>query len=111
VYWAKNAAADFSGRVEVVDLRTLHPIDEATILASVKKNSRCLVVTEEPVHNSFAQALAGLVAEKCFELLDAPVRVVGSENLPAIPLNATLEHTMIPNTDKVREAMRLLLNY
>ncbi|MFM7767821.1 MAG: transketolase C-terminal domain-containing protein, partial [Bacteroidota bacterium] len=111
VYWAKNAAADFPGRVEVVDLRTLHPIDEATIVASVQKNSRCLVVTEEPVNNSFAQALAGHIAEKCFEALDAPVRVVGSEELPAIPLNATLEHTMIPNTDKVRNAMRNLLDY
>lgn len=111
VYWAKNAAADFPGRIEVVDLRTLHPIDEATILASVQKNSRCLVVTEEPVNNSFAQALAGHIAEKCFESLDAPVRVVGSEGLPAIPLNATLEFTMIPNTDKVRAAMRNLLDY
>jgi 2-oxoisovalerate dehydrogenase E1 component len=70
-----------------------------------------LVVTEEPVNNSFAQALAGNISEKCFASLDAPVRVIGSENLPAIPLNATLEHTMIPNTDKVREAIRGLLNY
>ena len=69
------------------------------------------MVTEEPVNNSFAQALAGHIAEKCFESLDAPVRVVGSEDLPAIPLNATLEFTMIPNTDKVRAAMRNLLDY
>ncbi|MFN5224487.1 MAG: thiamine pyrophosphate-dependent enzyme [Bacteroidota bacterium] len=111
VYWSKNAAVDFPGRVEVVDLRTLHPVDEDTIMASVRKNGRCLVVTEEPVNNSFAQALAGNISEKCFASLDAPVRVIGSENLPAIPLNATLEHTMIPNTDKVREAIRGLLNY
>ena len=111
VYWSKNASVDFPGRVEVVDLRTLHPVDEDIIMESVRKNGRCLVVTEEPVNNSFAQALAGNISEKCFASLDAPVRVIGSENLPAIPLNATLEHTMIPNTDKVREAIRGLLNY
>jgi len=111
VYWSKNAAVDFANRVEVVDLRTLHPIDEHTILESVKKNGRCLVVTEEPVNNSFAQALAGRISSLCFEHLDAPVRVIGSHDLPAIPLNATLEFTMIPNTEKVKAAMQGLLDY
>jgi 2-oxoisovalerate dehydrogenase E1 component len=111
VYWAKNAAKNFPGRIEIVDLRTLVPLDEKTILASVKKHSRCLVVTEEPVVNSFAQSLAGLISEKCFEFLDAPVRIIGSENLPAIPLNSTLEATMLPNADKVAKIMSELLDY
>jgi len=111
VYWAKNAAKNFPGKIEIIDLRTLVPLDEKTILASVKNNSRCLVVTEEPVQNSFAQSLAGMISEKCFEFLDAPVRVIGSENLPAIPLNSTLEAAMLPNADKVGRAINALLNY
>ena len=92
-------------------MRTIHPVDEKTILESVAKNNRCLFVTEEPVNNSFAQALAGRISSLCFEHLDAPVHVVGAQELPAIPLNATLEATMIPNTEKVREAIHGLLNY
>ena len=69
------------------------------------------MVTEEPVPNSFAQALAGNISQACFEYLDAPVRVIGSENLPAIPLNSTLEAAMLPNADKVAKAMEELLNY
>lgn len=111
VYWAKNASKKFPGRVEIIDLRTLVPLDEKTVFESVKKHSRCLVVTEEPVPNSFAQALAGNISQNCFEYLDAPVRVIGSENLPAIPLNSTLEATMLPNADKVAKVMEELLNY
>ncbi len=111
VYWAKNASKEFPVRIEIIDLRTLVPIDEAAILASVKKHGRCLVVTEEPVSNSFAQAIAGLISDKCFEYLDAPVQVIGSENLPAIPLNTILEETMVPNAEKVKKAMEKVLNY
>jgi 2-oxoisovalerate dehydrogenase E1 component len=94
-----------------VDLRTLYPLDEETIINSVKKAKKCLVVTEEPTNNSFARSLAGLLQEKCFRYLDAPVMVIGSENMPAIPLNSTLEFTMIPNADKVRAKMEELLSY
>lgn len=111
VYWSKNAAKNFPGRIEIVDLRTIAPLDEAAVFASVKKHSRCLVVTEEPFRNSFAQALAGSISRNCFESLDAPVEVIGAENLPAIPLNSTLEHTMLPNADKVAAAMEKLLSY
>ena len=111
VYWAKNAAKEFPGRIEIIDLRTLVPIDEETILSSVKKHGRCLIVTEEPVNNSFAQSLAGLISEKCFENLDAPVQVIGSENLPAIPLNSVLEERMVPNAEKVKKAMESVLGY
>jgi 2-oxoisovalerate dehydrogenase E1 component len=55
--------------------------------------------------------LAGLIQEHCFELLDGPVRVLGSENLPAIPLNSTLEQTMLPNAEKVKQAVLELLKY
>ncbi len=111
VYWAKNAAKNFPGKVEVVDLRTLNPLDEETIYSSVKKHGKCLVVTEEPVNNSFAQSIAGRISKTCFEYLDAPVEVLGSENLPAIPLNSTLEQTMIPSAEKVVVVMQTLFDY
>ncbi len=111
VYWAKNAAKNFEGQIEIVDLRTLHPLDEQMIYESVKKHNKCIVLTEEPYNNSFAQAIAGRIQQHCFQYLDAPVHVIGSENLPAIPLNSTLEFTMIPNADKVTKVIDELLNY
>ena len=111
VHWALNASAKMKNQVEIVDLRTLYPLDEETIIKSVKKAKKCLVVTEEPTNNSFARGLAGLIQEKCFKHLDAPVMVIGSENMPAIPLNSTLEQTMIPNADKVQAKMEELLSY
>ena len=111
VYWAKNAAKNFPGRIEIIDLRTLAPVDYETVFASVRKHNRCLVITEEVLNNSFAQALAGKIAGECFESLDSPVKVIGSENLPAIPLNSTLEAAMIPNAEKVAKLMEELLNF
>jgi 2-oxoisovalerate dehydrogenase E1 component len=111
VHWALNASAGMKNQVEIIDLRTLYPLDEEAIFKSVKKAKKCLVVTEEPTNNSFARSLAGLIQEKCFKYLDAPVMVIGSENMPAIPLNSTLEFTMIPNADKVRLKMEELLEY
>lgn len=118
VHWALNASAEIlrqaqndKQRIEIIDLRTLYPLDEEAIFKSVKKTKKCLVVTEEPTNNSFARSLAGLIQEKCFKYMDAPVMVIGSENMPAIPLNSTLEFTMIPNVDKVRLKMEELLKY
>lgn len=111
VHWALNASSTMKENVEIVDLRTLYPLDEETILKSVKKTKKCLVVTEEPVNNSFARSLAGMIQEKCFKYLDAPVLVIGSENIPAIPLNSTLEQTMIPSAEKVKLKIEELLNY
>lgn len=111
VHWALQAARQFPGAIEIVDLRTLYPLDEEAIIAAAQKHGRVLVVTEEPVHNSFAQSIAARIQEGAFEYLDAPVRTIGSENMPAIPLNSVLEQTMLLNADKVAQAMRQLLEY
>jgi 2-oxoisovalerate dehydrogenase E1 component len=111
VHWAYNASKDMRDVIELIDLRTLHPLDEETIMKSVKKTGKCLVVTEEPSNNSFARALAGKIQEACFQYLDAPVMTIGSENMPAIPLNSTLEETMIPSTEKVKAKIEELLGY
>src|SRR5690554_1386940 len=103
VHWALNAseALNMQDRIEIVDLRSLHPIDYDTLYKSVKKCKKCLIVTEEPSENGFSRGLQGKIQEACFKELDAPVMLIGSENMPAIPLNATLEATMIPSTEKV----------
>ncbi len=111
VHWALNAAQEFPGKVEVLDLRTLSPLDEEAILQSVKTHSRCLVLTEEPINNSFARSLAGWIQEKSFTYLDAPVLCLGAENLPAIPLNSVLEKTMLPSAKKVGEKIWELLEF
>lgn len=111
VHWALNAAKDFNNRVELIDLRSLSPLDEDCIFNSVKRTNRCLVVTEDAVQNSFARSLSGLIQEKCFTFLDAPVMTIGSENMPAIPLNSTLEETMIPSAEKVAAKIKELLDF
>ena len=111
VYWALNAAKKHKGKVEILDLRTINPIDEELIFERVKKHGKCLVLTEEPYHNSFAQALSGRIQEKCFSYLDSPVFVMGSENLPAIALNAILEETMLPNAEKVSHKISEILEF
>ena len=111
VHWALNAAKDHTGKVEIIDLRTINPIDEQLVLKKVSKHGKCLIVTEEPYNNSFAQALAGRIQEKCFAKLDAPVSVIGSENLPAIALNSTLEATMLPNSMKVSKKIKEIIDY
>lgn len=111
VYWAKAAAKNFPGQIEIVDLRTLFPLDEHLIFSSVKKHGKCLVLTEEQQNNSFAEALAGRISKECFPFLDAPVDVLGALNLPAVPLNMGLEAAMLPNAEKLKERLQILLRY
>ncbi|HZW64500.1 MAG TPA: transketolase C-terminal domain-containing protein, partial [Hanamia sp.] len=111
VYWAKNAAKKFQGNIEIVDLRTLFPLDEELIFATVKKHGKCLVLTEEQQNNSFAEALAARTSKECFRFLDAPVEVLGAMDLPAVPLNILLENQMLPDVEKVSKAIIKLLNY
>ncbi|HMW96825.1 MAG TPA: thiamine pyrophosphate-dependent enzyme [Flavobacteriales bacterium] len=111
VYWARAAARAFPGRVSIVDLRTLVPMDEDAVMDAVRAHGRCLVVTEEQLTNSFAQALAGRIGDVCFRDLDAPVRTLGAIDMPAVPLNSTLEAAMIPNAEKVEVVLGELLDY
>lgn len=111
VYWAKAARQALSNKVEVLDLRTLFPLDEELILERVRVHGKVLIVTEEPSRNGFSQGLAGWIQQEAFRDLDAPVMVLGSENMPAIPLNSTLEATMIPNAEKVQAKLEELAAY
>ena len=111
VYWALEAAKSHKGKVEIIDIRTIYPLDEELIIQSAKKHGKCIVVTEEPKGNGFGQSIASLISRESFEKLDAPVSIVGSENMPAIPLNSTLESTMIPNASKLEKEISTLLSY
>lgn len=109
VYWARAAAKNFDGSVEIIDLRSLYPLDEELIFSSVKKHGKCLVLTEEQQNNSFAEALAGRISKACFRQLDAAVEVLGALDLPAVPMNMILEKAMLPNAEKLAERIDALL--
>ncbi|MGC4023605.1 MAG: thiamine pyrophosphate-dependent enzyme [Cyclobacteriaceae bacterium] len=111
VYWAKEASKKFEGQIEIVDLRSLNPLDWETVKSSVERHSRALVLTEEPLLNSFAESLAGRISKECFKSLDAPVSTFGAANLPAVPLNVDLEKMMLPNATKVAAELEKLLNF
>ena len=111
VYWSKEAAKKFDKQVEIVDLRTLYPLDENLVFSTVKKHGKCLVLTEEQQNNSFAEALAARISKECFRFLDAPVEVLGALNLPAVPMNIHLEKAMLPNTEKVTAILKKILDY
>lgn len=111
VYWTLEAAKDFEGQVEIIDLRTLNPLDHDAINEVAKKHSKVMLVTEESEEASFTLGLAGRIQRDNFEALDAPVSIVGSVDTPAIPLNSILEATLLTNGEKVRSALNDLLNY
>lgn len=110
VYWSKAAAKSFPGNIEIIDLRTLFPLDEEYMFDAVKRHGKCLIVTEEQQQNSFAEALSGRISTHCFRYLDAPVAVLGSLDLPAVPMNMALEAAMLPNASKVADKLHALLH-
>ncbi len=110
VYWAKEAAMDFPGQVEIIDLRTLAPVDEDLLIARIRLHGKCLMLTEEQESHSFLQSLAGKLTPACFSSLDAPIQVMGALDLPAVPMNMGLEKAMLPSAQKVAERINRLLN-
>ncbi len=111
VYWALEAMKGIEDRVELFDLRSLNPLDHDVINALAKKHSKVMLVTEESIEASFTLGLAGRIQRDNFEFLDAPVKIVGSVDTPAIPLNSTLEATLLTSAPKVKAALDELLNY
>ena len=111
VYWAKTAAKDYPGQIEIVDLRTLSPLDEDAMYNAAKKHGKVMLVTEESIECSFTLGLAARIQKNCFQYLDAPIEIVGSVDTPAIPLNSKLEETLLPNAKKVSAKLADLINY
>jgi acetoin:2,6-dichlorophenolindophenol oxidoreductase subunit beta len=96
--------------VEVIDLRCLVPLDMATVLASVQRTSRLLIVEENPYQGGWGGTVASIVADEGFELLDAPIRRVAAACVP-LPFADALEDEVIPTTEKATAALRTLLDY
>ena len=110
IYWAKAASKKFEGRVEIIDLRSLFPLDEDLVFSSVKEHGKCLVLTEEQQNNSFAEALAWRISKSCFNWLEVPVEVLGAANVPAVPMNIYLEKAVLPDENKVAAVLDRLLS-
>jgi len=96
--------------VEVIDIRTLNPLDEETIFRSVKKTGKVVVVYEDTLTGGFGAEIAARVAQHCFERLDAPVKRVAALDTP-VPYSPTLENAMLPNEAKILAALQELAAY
>jgi 2-oxoisovalerate dehydrogenase E1 component len=96
--------------IEVIDIRSIVPLDKEGILESVKKTGRALVVHEDKVFAGFGAEIAAMITESAFEYLDAPVRRIGSTFTP-VGFNRILERAILPNTDKIYQACLDLLEY
>jgi 2-oxoisovalerate dehydrogenase E1 component beta subunit len=97
--------------VEVVDPRTLSPIDKETILGSVKKTSKVLIVHEDNLSFGWGAEMAAIIASEAFEYLDAPVMRVAAPDVPAVPFARTMQDFFMPNADKIAMAIRKLAKY
>ena len=111
VYWTKTAAENFENQVEIIDLRTLNPLDMDLINSTVQKHGKVLLVTEESIEATFTLGLAGRIQRDNFQVLDAPIMIVGSVDTPAIPLNSVLETELLTNSTKVQAKLMELLEY
>ncbi len=111
VYWTLEAAKTFEGQVEILDLRSLNPLDIDAINNATQKHGKVMLVTEESVENTFTLGLAGRIQRDNFQYLDAPIGIIGSIDTPAIPLNSTLEAALLTNSQHVKDALDQLLNF
>ncbi|MEN9399210.1 MAG: hypothetical protein RL632_311 [Bacteroidota bacterium] len=111
VYWSLEATKEFEGKVEIIDLRTLNPLDHAAMNDAARRHGKVMLVTEESTESSFTLGLAGRIQRDNFTALDAPISIVGSVDTPAIPLNSTLEAALLTNSNQVKEALKTLLAY
>ncbi len=110
VHWAREVVATMPERsIEVIDLRTLIPWDRETVLASVRRTGRCLVLHEDTLTGGFGGELTAVISEQCFRDLDAPVMRIGSLDTP-VPFNRNLEEQFLAK-GRIRPALERLLGY
>jgi 2-oxoisovalerate dehydrogenase E1 component len=111
VYWTMEAAQNYPGHVEILDLRSINPLDHEAMNTLCRKHGRIIIVTEESMECSFSLGLAGRLQRDNFEFLDAAISIVGSVDTPAIPLNSTLEAALLTNSKRVNDAIQAIINY
>ena len=113
-YYTLQAAEKLASEgvdVEVVDLRTIYPVDKQTVLESVKKTGKALIVHEDNLTGGYGGEIAAIIAEEAFTDLDAPVRRLCGPDVPAVPFSHPLQDWFMPNPDKIAKAMRDLAAY
>jgi 2-oxoisovalerate dehydrogenase E1 component beta subunit len=108
---AADRVADEGVSAEVIDLRSLRPLDRPTLLASVRKTGKCLVVYEDNRFGGYGAEVAATVAEEAFDYLDAPVSRLAGPEVPAVPYNHVLEDWFMVNPTKIADAIRRLAAY
>ncbi len=107
---AEKIQKDLNKSIEVIDIRSIIPLDKETILNSVRKTNRALIVHEDKVFSGFGAEISAIITSECFEFLDAPVQRVGSTFTP-VGFNRILEKAILPNSDKIYSAAQKLLEY
>jgi 2-oxoisovalerate dehydrogenase E1 component len=107
---AEKLALESGASIEVIDLRSLIPLDKDCILSSVRKTGKALIVHEDKVFSGFGAELSATITEEAFEFLDGPVKRVGSAFTP-VGFNRILEKAILPGTEKIEAAMKNLLEY
>ncbi|MBN1158631.1 MAG: 2-oxoisovalerate dehydrogenase [Bacteroidales bacterium] len=107
---ARKLSEESEYSIEVVDIRSLVPLDREAVIRSVKKTGKALVVHEDKVFSGFGAELAAIITDAAFEFLDGPVRRVGSTFTP-VGFNRILEKAILPDTEKILSAMKALLDY
>lgn len=113
-YYALQAAEKVAGEginVEVVDLRTLYPVDRETILTSVRKTGKALIVHEANLTGGYGAEIAATIAEGAFTDLDAPVRRLCGPDVPAVPFSHPMQDWFMPNPEKIAQAIRDLYTW
>jgi 2-oxoisovalerate dehydrogenase E1 component beta subunit len=108
---AADRAAEEDISVEVLDVRTLRPLDRETLLSSVRKTGKCLVVYEDNKFGGYGAEIAAIVAEEAFDYLDGPVTRVAGPDVPGVPYNHVLEDWFMVNPEKIAEGIRKLAAY
>jgi 2-oxoisovalerate dehydrogenase E1 component beta subunit len=108
---AAEAAASDGLEVEIVDLRTISPLDKTTILDSVRRTHKVLIVHEDSLTGGFGGELAAIISAEAFDTLDGPILRVAAPDAPATPFNTYLEDLYLPNADKIGAAIRDLAAY
>jgi 2-oxoisovalerate dehydrogenase E1 component beta subunit len=113
-YYTLQAAEKLASEgidVEVVDLRTLYPVDQESILTSVRKTGKALVVYEDNLTGGYGAEIAAIIAEQAFTDLDAPVRRLAGPDVPAVPFSHPLQDWFMLNPEKIAAGIRDLANY
>ena len=113
-YYALQAAQKLAPEgidVEVVDLRTLYPVDKEAVLASVRKTGKALVVHEDNLTGGYGAEIAAIIGEHAFTALDAPVRRLAGPDVPAVPFSHPLQDWFMVNADKIADAVRSLARF